>query len=192
MIGPARTALLVIDAQVDFLAMAHAPRAALANVLRLVSAAEASGTPVILTREVHRPSRVDFGRELDGDEPPHCLEGGAGAALVPELRALDAHLVRKRRYSAFFATDLAILLRGLGARTVVVCGFLTDVCVHYTCVDAHQHDLHVRVVADACAGSGVQAHDAALAAVEYLQHGAVVTTDTLVAAVDELYAPFAP
>lgn len=180
MIDPARTALLVIDAQVDFLAMAHAPHIALANVLHLVAAAEASGTPVILTQEVHRPSRVDFGRELDGDEPAHCLEGTAGAALVPELGAHEAHLVRKRRYSAFFATDLAILLRGLGTRTVVVCGFLTDVCVHYTCVDAHQHDLRVRVAADACAGSSAQAHDAALAAVEYLQCGAVITTDTLV------------
>lgn len=179
----ADVALLVIDAQVDFLAMAHDPGdAALANILALVEGAQRDGVPVVLTQEVHRPAGVDFGRELDGDEPVHCLEDAPGTTLVPELRDLpEAHVVRKRRYSAFFATDLDLLLRGLGVRTVVVCGYLTDVCVHYTCVDAHQHDYHVRMVADACAGSSPSAHHAALAAVEYLQHGAVARTDSLLA-----------
>jgi len=181
----ADVALLVIDAQIDFLAMADDPGdAALANILALVEGAQRDGVPVVLTQEVHRPAGVDFGRELDGDEPVHCLEGAPGTALVPELRDLPgAHLVRKRRYSAFFATDLDLLLRGLGVRTVVVCGYLTDVCVHYTCVDAHQHDYRVGLAADACAGSSPPAHHAALTAVEYLQHGAVVRrTDSVWAA----------
>jgi nicotinamidase-related amidase len=50
---------------------------------------------------------------------------------------------------------------------------LTDVCVHYTFVDAHQHDYHVRVAEDVVGGSGQAAHDAALAAMEYLQTGAL-------------------
>lgn len=176
----ADAALLVIDAQIDFLAMADDPGdGALANILALVQDAQRDGLPVVLTQEVHRSAGVDFGCELDGDEPVHCLEGAPGTALVSALRALpEAHLVRKRRYSAFFATDLDLLLRGLGVRTVVVCGYLTDVCVHYTCVDAHQHDYRVRAVADACAGSSPRAHRAALAAMEYLQHGAVVPTDS--------------
>ncbi|MGI8660767.1 MAG: cysteine hydrolase family protein [Thermoleophilaceae bacterium] len=78
-----------------------------------------------------------FGRELDGDEPVHCVEGTPGAALMPDFHPrAGEHLIRKRRYSAFFMTDLDLLLRGLNVRTVVVCGFLTDVCVHYTCADA--------------------------------------------------------
>ena len=82
--------------------------------------------------------------------------------------------MRKRRYSAFWATDLELLLRGLGVETVIACGFLSDVCVHYTCVDAHQSDLRVFVVPEACAGSSAAASLAAFAAVEYLQHGAVL------------------
>ncbi|MCP9488608.1 MAG: cysteine hydrolase [Solirubrobacteraceae bacterium MAG38_C4-C5] len=187
MIDPARTALLVIDAQVDFLAMVEdgshytcGAHEALAGVLRLVEAAQRAHAPIVLTQEVHRASGVDFGRELDGDESVHCLEGAPGTELVPALRGLaGVHMLRKRRYSAFFATDLGLLLGGLGVDTVVACGFLTDVCVHYTCADAHQHDLHVRVARDACAGSSAPASRAALAAVDYLQRGAVTTVDRL-------------
>lgn len=167
--GPA--ALLVIDPQQDFAAMVGRSAApALDAMARLRDAATAGGVPVVITQELHRAGSVDVGRELDGDEPEHCVEGTPGAALVPALAPrAGEHLVAKRRYSAFFATDLALLLRGLGADTVVLCGMLTDVCVHYTAVDAHQHDLHVRVVPEATAGSSPAAASAAVAAIAYLQ-----------------------
>lgn len=177
-----RPALLVIDPQVDFVAMVEpggpetcGAEAALAGMTRLVAAARAAGTPIVVTQELHRPTLVDFGRELDGDEPVHCVEGTPGAELVEALRpGPGEHLVPKRRYSAFFATDLDLLLRGLGVDSIVACGFLSDVCVHYTCLDAHQHDLRIHVVPDACSGSSAAASLAAFAAVEYLQSGAVL------------------
>lgn len=180
-------ALIVIDAQFDFLAMCEAGSAdtssandALLGIVRLVQAARAAGHHVIFTQEVHRPELVDFGRELDGDEPVHCLEGAPGTELVGELRPAAAEwTIHKRRYSAFFATDLDLLLRGLGVRTIIVCGYLTDVCVHYTCVDAHQHDYRVRLVRDACAGSSAAASRATFAALEYLQRDAIVTVDSV-------------
>ncbi len=58
----------------------------------------------------------------------------------------------------------------------------TDVCVHYTFVDAHQHDYHCRVVSDAVAGSSIDAHEASLRAMEYLQTGAVRTSAEIEAA----------
>jgi nicotinamidase-related amidase len=67
-----------------------------------------------------------------------------------------------------------------------VCGFLTDVCVHYTCVDAHQRDYHVVVAGDATAGSSAAASAAALRAVDYLQAGAVTATGQLVTALRSL------
>lgn len=180
-----RAALLVIDPQVDFLGLVEAgspqtcgPQDALAGMERLITAARAAGTPVVVTQELHRPGAVDFGRELDGHEPVHCVEGTPGAELVEALRpGPSEHLVRKRRYSAFFATDLDLLLRGLGIDTIVACGLLSDVCVHYTCVDAHQLDLRVHVVPEACGGSSAAASLAAFAAVEYLQSGAILTLD---------------
>lgn len=173
------TALLVIDPQVDFVPMcAPDPAPALEAMLGLMDAARAAGTPVVLTQELHRPGGVDMGRELDGDEPLHCVEGTPGAALLPgfEVREGD-FLVPKRRYSAFFGTDLQLLLRGLGVDRVVVCGMLSDVCVHLTCADAHQHDLHVHVVPEACGGHTAAASEAAFASLEYLQHGARLSLD---------------
>lgn len=56
-------------------------------------------------------------------------------------------------------------------RSISVDG-LTDVCVHYTFVDAHQSDYYTRVVGDCVIGSSHEAHNASLAAMEYLQTGA--------------------
>ena len=73
--------------------------------------------PVIFIQELHRPSGVDFGRELDGEEGIHCVEGAPGTELWPTLRpGADDYYVPKRRYSAFFGTDLDIVLKGLGCR----------------------------------------------------------------------------
>jgi nicotinamidase-related amidase len=154
------------------------PRAA-----ALVDAARAAHIPVIFFQEVHRRSLVDFGRELDGVEDIHGLEGAPATELDEALLPLEGepHIV-KRRYSCFFGTDLEILLKGLGATTLVLIGGLTDVCVHYTFVDGHQHDYYVRVVDDCVLGSSRAAHDASLAAMEYLQSGARRSTTELLEA----------
>jgi nicotinamidase-related amidase len=145
------------------------------RVRELVAACREAGTPVVFVQEVHKRSLVDFGRELDGAETVHALEGDATTELAPGLEVLpDEYLIRKRRYSAFFATELDLVLRSYGARAVLLVGGLTDVCVHYTAVDAHQHDYRIRVLTDCVGGSSVDAHDAALRAMEYLQRDALV------------------
>jgi len=139
-----------------------------------IDAAREHSIPVIFIQEIHRPDLVDFGRELDGDEDVHCLEDDPGTEIAkPEMGFLPTdYLIRKRRYSAFFGTDFEILLRGLKIDTLLLCGGLTDVCVHYTFVDAHQSDYFCRVIEDCVAGSGLEAHEASLRAMEYLQSGA--------------------
>jgi nicotinamidase-related amidase len=177
-----RPALLVIDIQRgSFLenstsSIPHMPGYGdrLRKACQVIDTARASGIPVIFIQEVHRPDMVDFGRELDGDEDIHCIEGRPNteiAADVIDFRPDDYH-VPKRRYSAFFGTDLEILLKGLEVDTLLLVGGLTDVCVHYTFVDAHQHDYFCRVIEDVVAGSSEAAHQASLRAMEYLQTGA--------------------
>jgi biuret amidohydrolase len=160
------------------------------RVLRVVDACRAAGVPVVFTQEVHRRDLVDFGRELDGDESIHCLEGDPGTELVEELRPGEGdYLIAKRRYSCFFGTDFEILLRGLGVRTLLLVGGLTDVCVHYTFADAHQRDYHVRVLEDCVLGSTVERHSASLSAMEYLQHGARRTSEDVLGALGGLAQP---
>src|ERR1700737_743756 len=110
------------------------------RIRAIVAAARASQTPVIFIQEVHKPSGLDFGRELEGAEGPRCIEGAEETELADGLEPTpDEYLIRKRRYSAFFATELDLVLRSLQIETLILVGALTDVCVHYTAVDAHQH-----------------------------------------------------
>lgn len=178
-----RAALLVIDIQAstfvdDSLVRSidnmpgYKDRMLLAR--KAIDAARAAGIPVIFIQEIHRADLVDFGRELDGDEDIHCLDSNPKTELAVEQMGIrpDDYRIQKRRYSCFYGTDLEILLKGLKAETLLLVGGLTDVCVHYTFVDGHQGDYFCRVIEDCVAGSSLEAHDAALRAMEYLQSGA--------------------
>ncbi len=176
--------MLVIDIQQeDFVEMNETnqddPRwNALKNGKRVLDVFRALKLPVIQIKECHRPDMVDFGRELDGSEGIHCIETSPendyAKLTYPQT---GEYLISKRRYSAFFDTDLEILLKGLGVDTLFMIGGLTDVCIHYTAVDAHQNDYRIRVVKDAVAGSSERAHQYALEAIYYLQHDFLVSTE---------------
>ncbi len=157
-------------------------RANMMNALKVVRAARAAGMPMIFIQEEHRRNMVDYGRELDGTEGVHCLCGEPGTPLASEEMGVreDDYFIRKRRYSAFYGTELEILLKGLKAQTLILIGGLTDVCVHYTFVDGHQGDYYCRVVEDAVGGSSEAAHVASLNAMEYLQTGARQTTARII------------
>jgi nicotinamidase-related amidase len=155
----------------------------IANARALIAAARRADVPVVFIQEAHRPDLIDFGRELDGVEAIHCLEDNPLTEISDEIGFRpDDYFIRKRRYSAFFGTDLAILLKGLKAETLILIGGLTDVCVHYTYADAHQSDFYTRVVEDCVIGSSHEAHAASLNAMEYLQSGARRKTTELLTA----------
>ena len=184
-----RAALIVIDIQANTFADdketsipnmdGYADRMRTARTV--IDTAREADIPVIFIQEIHRANLVDFGRELDGSETVHCLDSDPNTAIaVPEMGFQpDDYLIQKRRYSAFFGTDLEILLRGLKAETLILVGGLTDVCVHYTFVDAHQSDYFCRVIEDCVAGSSIDAHNASLRAMEYLQTGAIRKLDAV-------------
>ena len=178
-----RAALIVIDIQASTFIDDSKERAIdnmpgnkerMLNARAAIAKAHEQKIPVIFVQEVHRPDLIDFGRELDGSEDVHCLEGDPRTEIAKEQMGFQSgdYIVPKRRYSAFFGTDLEILLRGLKVDTLLLCGGLTDVCVHYTFVDAHQSDYFCRVIEDCVAGSSIEAHEASLNAMEYLQTGA--------------------
>jgi len=194
---PTTTALIVIDVQKgelmpDGRGIPIMPGAGTRHrlVREIVDAARRRRVPVVFVQEVHKPSLVDFGRELDGVETVHCLEGDPATELADGLDPRpDEYLIRKRRYSAFFATELELVLKSLGVSTLILVGALTDVCVHYTFADAHQHDYHLRVVTDCVGGSSRNAHDAALRAMQYLQRDCLVTAADLLDALADQAPP---
>lgn len=141
-----------------------------------------AGIPIVVIHEVHRKDGIDFGRELDGDETEHCIEDPDNSQLPFKGIAMTDkdYVVYKRRYSAFYGTDLEILLKGLKADTLIFVGGLTNICVHYTFADAHQGDYYCRVVEDCVSGSDYESHTAALKNMEYLQTGAVMQSDDMI------------
>ena len=189
-----RAALVVIDIQAETFfdrtdeAIPTMPDYAgrMLKARTVIDRAREKEIPVIFIQEVHRADLVDFGRELDGSEDIHCIETDPGTDIaVDEMGFLpNDYLIKKRRYSAFFGTDFGILLRGLKIDTLLLCGGLTDVCVHYTFVDGHQSDYFCRVIEDCVAGSSEEAHEASLRAMEYLQSGARCSIENVLEAME--------
>jgi nicotinamidase-related amidase len=150
------------------------------------------GKPVLVALDTHKMSFAGI--------PP--LIEAARRHGVPVIFANDAatkiatraevqpneYLIRRRRHSVFYGTELPILLQELDVSTVILAGGETSVSVHYSFVDAHQYDYFCRVVEDCVAGSSPRAHEAALRAMEYMQTGARRQSDEVIAAFGALPA----
>jgi nicotinamidase-related amidase len=133
----ATTALIVVDMQHDFVSpdgALHVPDAAqtVPAIAGLVRRFRAAGAPVVFTQDTHRDGDPEF-----AIWPPHAIEGTRGHAVVDELHPLpDDTVIRKPRYDAFYGTPLDHLLRVAHVKTLVVCGTVANICVHYTASSA--------------------------------------------------------
>ena len=99
-----------------------------------VNDAREAGAVIIWVVDKHRRDKPDF--ELERVRF-HCTEGTLGVELAPPLRALpEDYLVAKSRYSAFFATDLDLILRNENISRLILTGTKTNVCVRAAAQDA--------------------------------------------------------
>jgi biuret amidohydrolase len=147
------------------------------RAVKLVNKCREKRVPVVWIQEVHKPHLIDIGRELDGSEGPHCIEGEPHTELAKGLYPTPGEFhIRKRRYSAFFGTELDLALRTFRCDSVILIGGFTDICVLYTAVDAHQRDYFITVATDVLTASSQQAHLDALDAIAYLQRNALSTS----------------
>jgi nicotinamidase-related amidase len=161
------TALIVVDMQNSFLHRDGenswpGAEGVAANVRRLIEAAEAAGAVIVHAADRHREGFLDWEhRRL----PEHCVTGGFNAdyfdGFGPQGRAREIEIV-KRRYSAFFATELALFLREQKVDRVAICGVKTNVCVRATAQDAFAHGFEVIVAADATASNRPHLAEASL------------------------------
>src|SRR6516164_760484 len=160
-IDPAKTAMIVVDMQNDFVA-AGAPmetpaaRAVVPKLAEALKICRDAAIRVIFTAHVHRRDGCDMGL-FDDMHPPIAnrealVDGTPGADIYPELApAPGEHVIKKHRYSAFFATDLDIILREWGVDTVIISGTTTENCCHATARDAMFRNYRVVFLSDATA-----------------------------------------
>jgi nicotinamidase-related amidase len=160
-----RPALLVIDAQRYMVgeegndaawpsSCGAVGRASLAQIARVVRAAQAAGAPCFFTRFALDPAGRDigvYGRKRDLLQNPHwCLEGTRGAELAPELQPGPHDLVFvKKKPSGFHGTPLLGYLQDRGVDTVIVTGGATSNCVQATVFDASSYNLRAIVPQEA-------------------------------------------
>lgn len=138
---PTTSALLLIDVIASFFdpdGPNHwdGVEAVLNPLSELLATARARDRLVVHAVERHRPGLADFEQPV---LPVHCVTGASDAAYHPGFEPADRQLeveVPKRRYSAFYATDLDLLLREQGITDVVVAGVKTNVCIRSTIQDA--------------------------------------------------------
>ena len=171
----ASTALVIIDMQRDFVepggfgeALGNDVsilRACIAPCQRVLAAARGIGLMIIHTREGHRPdlsdcppSKIARGRGTMkiGDAGPMgriLVRGERGHDIIDELAPKAGEVVLdKPGKGAFCQTDLELILRNRGIRTLVVCGVTTEVCVNTTVREANDRGFECVVLAD-CVGS---------------------------------------
>lgn len=120
--------------------------AAVPRIREVIEARRRAGDHLIFLADTHDPHDREF--EVF---PVHCVRGTTESEVVPELQPLlqGATLIRKRRYSGFFETDLEARLKAAQPEQVTVVGVCTDICVLHTVADLRNRDYRVVVPAAA-------------------------------------------
>lgn len=146
----------------------------------LVAAARANDVPVIWVVDSHRKNmRRD--REWV-KRTPHCLENTWATQVIDDLEPQENDItVVKHRYSAFFQTDLDLVLRDMLIEQIVVFGVVTNICVRSTVHDGFFLGYDIVVPHDACAATGPREHASTLYDIA-THFGTVSDTDTVIAA----------
>jgi biuret amidohydrolase len=185
----ARTALIIIDMQRDFLEHGGFGETLGNDVTRLhaavgpcravLDAARRTGMLVIHTREGHLPDL--------SDAPPAKVERGApslrigapgpmgrilirgepGHDIIADLYPVDGEVViDKPGKGAFYATGLELTLRERGIENLLVCGVTTEVCVNTTVREANDRGYRCIVISDCCASYFPEFHEMGLAMIK--------------------------
>ena len=171
-LDPARTALVVIDMQRDFVecggfgeALGNDVtklQAIIPTVAALLALFRARGWPILHTRECHLPDLSDCppakrlrgkGALRIGDVGPMgrlLVRGEAGASIVPQCAPLPGEMViDKPGKGMFFATVCESLLRAAGVTHLVFAGVTTEVCVQTSMREANDRGFECLLVSDA-------------------------------------------
>lgn len=188
-VAPHRTALVLIDCQVDFgspdgeMARRGADvkpaQAALAKAEALVQAARGAGVKIVFVRLLNHPggespvaseARARHGK----DEPDLCVEGTRGADFIGPQPAPGDAIISKTHFSAFTRTGLGEQLHTQKIDTLVLAGLTTECCVASSAWDAFERDFHIFLASDACAAYEDSLHRESLRALQ--MSGAILAT----------------
>ena len=148
-VASGRTALIIGDMQNDFVKeggtlVVPGAEETIPPIRRLLDLARRSGLKVVFTQDTHNDGDPEW--KIWGE---HCREGSWGWQVVDELAPReDEATVRKPRYDAFYGTQLEHMLRLWDVETLIICGTVANICVHYTAASAAMRWFNVVVPRD--------------------------------------------
>ncbi|MDO8690788.1 MAG: isochorismatase family cysteine hydrolase [Dehalococcoidia bacterium] len=176
-VDPRHTALVVVDVQNDFCAdggyfsdMGYDLSMIQQMVPQLgsfIARARGEKVPVVFVRAIY--DRVHVSPAWAEKRLPSrrtgntlCLSDTWGAELFVISPEPGDVIVTKHRYSAFVGTDLDLILRSMGVKTLLISGVATNVCVESTARDGYQLDYYVVFLEDCAASTSLVLHNATL------------------------------
>lgn len=183
-VDPKHTALIVVDVQNDFCACqgvfdkdghnVSLMQGMVPGLSRFIDKARGAGLLTIFIQTVHVSGGVYYASDVWLEhwqrvgkgahvEYPVCEENTWGADFHEGIKPLPGEfVVRKHRYSAFIDTDLELILRSKGIRTLIISGVTTNVCVLTTAKHGFMKDYYIVVLRDGTAETSEELHNSAL------------------------------
>jgi nicotinamidase-related amidase len=177
-------AVILVDMLNDFVTgKLEAKRAQriIPNLNRLVETARENKVPVIYSNDAHYPQDVEVTRKWGN----HAIKGTKGAEVIPELNPTEKdYIVEKRTYSGFYETGLDPLLRSLykgeGAKTVILGGLHTNMCVRHTAADAFFRGYKIIVAEDGAEAFTQKDQEEGLKYLEYVYNAKIMMVDEII------------
>ena len=188
-----KTALIVVDVQNDFchkdgvfskyrkVDLEHVEQSVV-NLSALIERCRQIKVSVIFVRAIHSPW-TDSSSWLtrmrgSGGKMQICRQGSWGSEFYKVAPEEGECIVTKHRYSAFFGTDLDLILKSRGIDHILLTGVVTNVCVETTARDGFNRDYHILFVEDCCGAYDLSEHAATLSNIERY-FGTVTTSKSL-------------
>lgn len=155
--NPTKSAFLLIDMEQGFLhpdSIHCIPTAAetIPHCATAIQIAREKEIPIFFVKRLYRPdgSDVENTRYAQWAAGGRSMAPGSWGAQEPALLRPQPgdYTIIKPRWSAFFQTELDLILRRLGIRTVILAGTTTPNCIRTTCYDANALDYNVIILSD--------------------------------------------
>jgi nicotinamidase-related amidase len=165
-----KRALLVIDVQNEYFTGALPvswPEGSFENILRAVDAADSYGIPVINIQHTNKAAGAKT-----------FVSGTNGWELHDRLKEKKYdHIVEKNLPGSFTGTELEQILKGLGCDTVVIAGYMTQMCCDTTARQAYHMGYSVEFLSDATGTLNITTYAGSVTAEEL--HRAILVAQSM-------------
>jgi nicotinamidase-related amidase len=179
-VDPAKTALVVVDMQNDFVKEGGSlvvpdAEGTISAIQGLLKLARDSGMKVVFSQDTHAVGDPEW-----DIWPEHVEEGSWGWQIVDEFAPRENEFViRKVRYDAFYGTHLDHFLRIWGIETLILCGTVANICVHYTAASAALRWYRVIVPKDATSALDPFDLESSLRQTAFLFNGTITESNAI-------------